>query len=166
MTGVSIKVEGLDDLERKLRRYGREAEKVLDDSLEHAAIETRDRASRSIMKGPKTGAVYTDVFATINGKVVPVKSRADVPNLGAVHQASAPGQAPATDTGRLANSIAWAPVQGGYAVGTGEDYGRWLELGTSRILPRPWLQPAAQEAADNLPERIVAGLKRLRNRGR
>jgi HK97 gp10 family phage protein len=62
------------------------------------------------------------------------------------HQASAPGQPPATDTGRLLNSI-------GHTVGSDADglyadvsarvaYAVFLELGTRYMAPRPFLRPA------------------------
>jgi hypothetical protein len=62
------------------------------------------------------------------------------------HQASAPGQPPATDTGTLANS-----TQGKMLTETeGEvrvtaEYGRLLEDGTVFIEPRPFFAPSVEE---------------------
>lgn len=39
--------------------------------------------------------------------------------------------------------------EGGYAVGTPVDYGRYLEEGTSRMPPYPWLQPSTDEMVRN-----------------
>lgn len=65
---------------------------------------------------------------------------------GRVHQASAPGQPPATDTGLLRASVhtrSGRDSGGQYReVGTGQAVGVYLEKGTRRILPRPWLVPA------------------------
>jgi HK97 gp10 family phage protein len=63
------------------------------------------------------------------------------------HQASAPGETPAVDTGLLVNSIntelvssnaneAWSQV------GTGVVYAEFLEFGTSKMKPRPYMRPA------------------------
>lgn len=60
------------------------------------------------------------------------------------HQASAPGEAPASDTGRLVNSIRVEydlPNLTGRIV-VGAAYGMFLEYGTQTIEPRPFLRPA------------------------
>ncbi|QQS25153.1 MAG: HK97 gp10 family phage protein [Actinomycetota bacterium] len=62
------------------------------------------------------------------------------------HRASAPGQPPAVDTGRLRSSIthelgAKGPVLVA-RVGTNVTYAKHLELGTSKMRPRPFLRPA------------------------
>ena len=48
------------------------------------------------------------------------------------------------DTGRLRNSITNAVEMGEQAVyiGTNVEYASWVELGTSRTQPRPYLKPA------------------------
>lgn len=61
---------------------------------------------------------------------------------------SAPGQPPRKQTGHLRRSVAWELVYGVRMVarvGTNIRYGRWLELGTSKMLPRPWLVRAFRE---------------------
>lgn len=62
---------------------------------------------------------------------------------------SSPGQPPRKQTGHLRRSVAWEIVFGGLSlvarVGTNIRYGRWLELGTSKMLPRPWLVRAFRE---------------------
>lgn len=63
---------------------------------------------------------------------------------------SAPGEPPHKQTGRLRQSVA-REVHGLTArVGTNVQYGRWLELGTSRMAPRPWLRRALMECADQI----------------
>lgn len=70
------------------------------------------------------------------------------------HRASAPGQAPAVDTGRLRASIANELGRDGRGlfarIGTNVDYAPHLELGTSKMAARPFLRPAlAAEAAES-----------------
>lgn len=62
------------------------------------------------------------------------------------HQASAPGQPPATDTGRLLNSI-YHVIEGVGSdlvakIGSTVDYAEYLELGTRHMAPRPFERPA------------------------
>jgi phage gpG-like protein len=67
---------------------------------------------------------------------------------------SAPGEAPAIQTGALLRSITWEkPAPLVRRVGTNLKYGAWLELGTkskktkkTRIAPRPFLRPAMDES--------------------
>lgn len=61
------------------------------------------------------------------------------------HRASAPGEAPATDTGNLVNSgYAKRARRGLWHVGFHAEYARPLEFGTPKILPRPFLRPAVE----------------------
>ncbi len=78
----------------------------------------------------KTGAVYGD------------------------HQASAPGEPPAIDTGYLQNSIEEAMIdQTTGVVAVGADYGLYLEMGTVNMAPRPFMVPAAKKVQ---PEFLAA----------
>ena len=75
------------------------------------------------------------------------------------HQASAPGETPAVDTGVLVNSVntelvsssqteAWAQV------GTGVEYAEPLEFGTSRMKPRPFMRPAYDHNVEKIKDTI------------
>lgn len=59
---------------------------------------------------------------------------------------SAPGSGPAVRTGRLRGSITWrlgTDERGLYAdIGSAVVYAPYVELGTSRMAPRPYLRPA------------------------
>lgn len=69
-----------------------------------------------------------------------------------LHVASSPGEAPAFDLGKLHDSVRSGPgvdAEGIYAdTGTDLDYGLFLEMGTSKMEPRPWLRPALDVGAD------------------
>lgn len=65
------------------------------------------------------------------------------------HNPSLPGNPPAPDTGNLRNSIRYEVYGSGTEVygiiGTTQKnppYGTYLEYGTSKMAPRPWLRPA------------------------
>lgn len=103
-------------------------------------------AIKRLLTGPRTGRVY------------PVGRR------GRVHQASAPGEPPATLTGKLRQSIAQSdPIWDGWSVtvdvGSALPYSRRLEWGGVdrrgvRILPRPYFAPAALASEPEI-ERIL-----------
>lgn len=60
-------------------------------------------------------------------------------------RSSAPGEAPAVQFGMLQSSIGWeAWGRLGRRVGSNSKVGRWMETGTKKIKPRPWLIPALQ----------------------
>lgn len=68
-----------------------------------------------------------------------------------VHIASAPGQPPAPDTGRLTSSYGWRlkfePRRVILEVGTDVDYAPHLEMGTRNMAARPHLRPAINKTA-------------------
>lgn len=65
---------------------------------------------------------------------------------------SKPGEPPRKQYGRLRGSVAHEVDEGSLAarVGTNVLYGRWLELGTSRMAARPWLRRALAESRDKV----------------
>lgn len=72
------------------------------------------------------------------------------------HRASAPGEAPAMDTGTLANSIdTERESPGAWVVYTNVDYAEYLEFGTVRMASRPAFVPAAERNAQGFTDRIA-----------
>lgn len=78
------------------------------------------------------------------------------------HQASAPGEAPAIDTGYLANSMTAELLNSETAiVYTNAEYAEELEFGGSKLAPRPFLQPAVSRvtaAVERDPAAYFAGV--------
>lgn len=137
---IRVEIKGANELLKKLGKYSDDVQKDVSKEIRKSALAIQGEAVKSIQKGPKTGRLYTT-----HNKSIP-------------HQASAAGEAPASDTGMLAGSI-YADIEKFDAtVGTRLDYGRMLELGTMQIAERPWLRPAIerrrQKMIDNL-ERIL-----------
>jgi HK97 gp10 family phage protein len=97
----------------------------------------RSIAIQSIQSGAKTGRVYQ--------------------RRGVVHQASAPGQPPASDTGRLVNSIvtSYDIEQLSGTVQAGTEYAPYLEYGTAKMAPRPFMRPALMSSARGILEEIA-----------
>ena len=62
-------------------------------------------------------------------------------------------------TGRLRNSISHARDDASAYVGTNVEYAAYVELGTSKMKPRPYLRPAAENYADEYKEIVKAALR-------
>lgn len=136
MSGLTIEIEGIRDMVAEIRAAGVEAIRKAEDAVNRTTLKVQTSAIRRIQGGPKTGITY------------------DKSNPNRTHQASAPGESPATDTGRLVSSIE-TDIKGltGY-VFTRVDYGAYLEFGTSKILARPWLNPALEENAGYFEDQL------------
>ena len=132
--------------------------KALDNNIKErmgqACAAVRMEAINS-MRVPKTGRVYhTYFYTTPSGKLAKIGKR------WKPHQASAPGEPPAIDTGELVEHISIQVINNGREgqVGIPENavskvsgkqigkIGRGLEYGTSKIKPRPWLRPAFENS--------------------
>jgi HK97 gp10 family phage protein len=77
------------------------------------------------------------------------------------HHPSIAGNPPAVDTGTLRRSITYTVDEKelvGYVGSVIKDppYGAYLEYGTSRMKPRPWLKPATEKSLETI-KRLLAG---------
>lgn len=73
--------------------------------------------------------------------------------------ASAPGAYPKSKTGRLERSIAVVMKRAKRTtalVGTAQLHGRFLETGTGKMEPRPWLLPSFEDARDTETGNLAA----------
>jgi hypothetical protein len=70
----------------------------------------------------------------------------EVSATGKLHRASAPGEAPAVDTGNLRNSIAITMINNGLTarIDFGAEYAFWLEFGRRSVAARPFARPALE----------------------
>lgn len=147
--GGSLKVELTGILSNKdaIKKMERNLEKVLDKEVMLAAVDTANIARKSIQRGPKTGITYQKY------------------NPRRTHQASAAGEAPATDTGALVSSITQEKTGKAEAiVGSRIVYSKFLEFGTRDIDERPFLRPALKKAQKNWEKRMLKELGGKRSR--
>lgn len=63
------------------------------------------------------------------------------------------------DTGRLRNSISHARDDDSAYIGTNVEYAAYVELGTSKMKPRPYLRPAAQNYSEEYKRLTELALK-------
>lgn len=139
-----VQIDGADDLIKALQRLGADGERAAAQVVQATAIEVRGDIVKRYQRGPKTGIVYEKT------------------NPNRTHQASAPGEAPATDTGRLANATTYKMTGKLSAEVSNEaQYSEWLEFGTQHIKPRPAWVPAVEAARPKYRKRMETALARL-----
>lgn len=139
---ITVSIENDAAVRAALRRYGKKAADLIDRAINAAGLDVDREVKRSIQRGPKTGIIYE--------KIEPNRR----------HRASAEGEPPATDTGRLVSSIYFTRERLSATVGSKLAYAYHLEFGTRRIKPRPAWVPAVENARPKFNERIVDALRR------
>lgn len=84
-------------------------------------------------------------------------------NKSVPHHPSLPGNPPAPDSGNLRKSIHYTVEGSGKdtvgRVGTDVKYGKYLEFGTSRIAPRPWIKPSLDKNKTFIISKLKEALK-------
>lgn len=165
---VTITLKGSKNLKEKLSSMGARLEEEVSKAVVGTALEIEKTAKDSI-KNPGKGTMYyriydaesgyTTIFAgDSEGYVTSIKGKL---NLSATHRASAPGDPPATDTGRLLNSIRFDLVNKLTAtVGSNVEYAAWLEYGTLTMAARPFMRPAAELSRPKFAKRVAAAIRR------
>lgn len=146
---IRIRMDGLEELQAKLRSMGARAASEVRDAENATGIAVRARAIKSIQRGPASGKIY----GVIAGR------------RGAPHQASKEGEFPQSDTGTLASSIKWERSGADVFVGTAIEYGKFLELKPSSRGGREWLRPSVEAELPQFRRRLVDAIRRL-SRGR
>lgn len=96
-----------------------------------------------------------------------IKLELSKPGTGAFygnHQASAPGEPPAVDTGALRNSVGQEVTGNVLRVGVAMPYGPFLEFGTITeggfIEPRPFMRPALEAVRERMTGVVVSGVRK------
>jgi HK97 gp10 family phage protein len=132
-----------DALKKQIaKRLTTEAENEIKIRLFSSANLVEAEAKQSIQRGVKSGRIY--------------KRRS------VVHQASAPGEPPASDTGFLVSNITKTAVEkSGTAlsifVESKAKYSKFLEFGTRKMSARPFLQPALEKNKTKIKGKFAKG---------
>ena len=145
---ISIQVKGFKKVMASLKNLEQDLEKPFREVIVGGAQLIRGEAIKSIQSGPKSGRIYEKY------------------NPRRTHRASAPGQAPASDTGNLVRNIAVKmESRDQVAVVSSAPYSQFLEFGTSKMLPRPFLFPATQRSKKKIAmaifNRVVSEIRKL-----
>jgi hypothetical protein len=149
----NVRIDGLDQIVESGEAVRQAVANEINKALYVSAKKVEDDAKKSILDGQKTGRTYrrSAIKATgkrvigsrikwIDGKAVNAGNIKAKVAIGYIfHRASAPGEAPASDTGHLAGSINSSMASnGGEAIvsaGSGAvKYAKWLEFGTLGVV--------------------------------
>ena len=126
---IKINVKNLDKVLSQLSRLNKELEKPFQEVVKGGGQLIRAEAVKSIQSGAKSGIVYEKY------------------NPRREHRASAPGQAPASDTGNLVSKIiVRQKSQDVTSVESNANYSAFLEYGTSKMEARPFMLPAFEKS--------------------
>jgi HK97 gp10 family phage protein len=131
---MTVDLRGLENVAERIA--GAAGQRAIGRALGAGALLIENHSKRSILTGAKTGKTYRR--GTVN------------------HRASAPGQPPASDTGRLVSSFLSEPGSEplSYDVRANAMYAGFLEFGTSRMAPRPFLRPALAATNDRIVQLV------------
>ena len=125
----TIKVTNLKKVLSQLNRLGKDMEVPFQEIVKGGGQLIRGEAIKSIQSGAKSGVLY------------------QMYNPRREHRASAPGQAPASDTGNLVSKIIVKQKSKNITnVESNADYSAFLEYGTSKMDPRPFMLPAFEKS--------------------
>ena len=146
MKDVKIEINGLKEVQDAIRAYQGDISKQLGLIVNAAALEAISDVRRAIQGPPKTGREYP------RGR-------------DKIHRASAPGQAPATDTGTLVSSI-YNEDRGrnAKAIGSRLPYAFYLEFGTFKMDARPSWVPAVERAIPKMLKRVELAIAKAKAR--
>jgi HK97 gp10 family phage protein len=145
---INIKVKGLKEAKEIFKKLEEDLQQPFREVILGGAQLIRGEAIKSIQTGPKSGRVYQKY------------------NPRRTHTASAPGEAPASDTGNLVSQImVRQETRDNVLVESNALYSSFLEFGTSKMLPRPFLFPATERSRPKITQavfnRVVKEIKRL-----
>jgi len=156
---MTIRILGVKSLVQKLEKLPVDVTKAVRDEVARGALTLQNEMRRSIQKGPKTGRTYRK--GSLKGG-----------RAFKFHRASAPGESPATDSGRLVSHINMFLFRRGLSAKAGVTdmsdvrYSRRLEFGGRDkrgvyIAPRPFVRPALIKHGRKIVTKIEKAAKRV-----
>lgn len=147
-------VSSADVLIKRLQGLPEAINKPVRQAIAARALDVETDAKQSVLGGGKTGREYK------RGK-------------NRIHQASAAGEAPASDTGRLVSAISHKVTNGGLDAeigvfgsiiddkGKARNYARDLEFGTSKMAARPFLFPALEKNKQKIRSSVARAVGKV-----
>lgn len=139
-----MSIKNIDSLRQKLQKIKRNVRTQTFSGVVVAAEHLKNEMVETLHNGEKSGKLYKRGNKT--------------------HRASAPGEAPATDTGQLARSIrnVYSRSQISATVGprSNAPYAKSLEFGTSKMAARPFVRPTFNKNKEKIKKIIEVEAKK------
>ena len=140
---INVKVTGLKKAQDAIKKLEKDLEQPFREIILGSAQLIRGEAIKSIQTGPKSGRIYEKY------------------NPRRTHKSSAPGQAPASDTGNLVSQIRVRQKNPDeVVVESNALYSAFLEFGTSKMLARPFLFPATERSRPKITQAVFNRVKK------
>lgn len=170
MRKIKVTVQNTDAVQRALKLYGEKAENEIYTAIKQFSLMVDGDVKKAIRSPSKTGVLYYrvpgDKYMTIragaiDGPIVAAFKASKKQNLSLTHRSSAPGEAPASDTGGLISSMYFKQkTKLSTEIGSRLPYSYWLEFGTKKIKPRPAWVPAIEKNRPTLEKLVAAAIRR------
>ena len=140
---INLKVKNLKKVLSQLNRLQKDMEVPFQEIVKGGGQLIRGEAIKSIQTGSKSGVMY------------------QMYNPRREHRASAPGEAPASDTGNLVSKIIVKQKSKDItSVESNADYSAYLEYGTSKMEARPFMLPAFEKSKKPIINAVFNRVKR------
>ena len=138
----TIKTTNLKKVMNKLSKLNKQLEPDFQEVVKGGGQLIRGEAIKSIQSGAKSGIMYQKY------------------NPRREHRASAPGQSPASDTGNLVSKIIVKQKSADVTnVESNANYSAFLEYGTSKMEPRPFMFPAFEKSKKPIINAVLNRVK-------
>ena len=146
---IKATVVGSVEIQANLNKISTAAKQLISHAVFKGVADVESEAKKSIQRGGKSGIVYQ--------RYSPKRT----------HRSSAPGEPPASDTGYLVNNIKRRMDSDklGGEVRSRADYSKYLEYGTSKMMPRPYMFPALEKHRGKIKTRINRAVAAANRRG-
>ena len=146
---IKATVVGSVEIQANLNKISTAAKQLISHAVFKGVADVEKEAKMSIQRGGKSGIVYQ--------RYSPKRT----------HRSSAPGEPPASDTGYLVNNIKRKMDMDklGGEVRSRANYSKYLEYGTSKMMPRPYMFPALEKHRGKIKTRINRAVAVANRRG-
>ena len=139
---IKFRVTNIKKVLSQLENLDKQLEPDFQEIVKGGAQLIRGEAIKSIQTGAKSGVMY------------------QMYNPRREHRASAPGQAPASDTGNLVSKIIVKQKTRNITnVESNANYSAFLEYGTSKMQPRPFMLPAFEKSKKPIINAVLNRVK-------
>lgn len=138
---VNLSIGGIGDTKAALFQIANLLDEEIVEGIQEEFIDFERVIKATLQKGQGSGRIYK--------------------RKSGVHQASAPGKSPVSDSGRLAGSIDTEFLPNGATIGSNLVYAFYLEFGSRNTAVRPMWVPESERMIKSLVKRLEAKVAKV-----